>query len=1459
MSTDRKNLYSKLFGFAGIWVIFSACVSGMAGPVRENYQVYEPVITRHTVYDNGTPPKNFLYTHCASLEWFDGKFYAIWNANNRTWDEGEWGQELALATSTDFVNWTHPINFIGPGYAKNPVDDPNRKQWQPNLMNYKDQELWCMWLNGGTEDPLRIGGTYLSRLKKGETLWENKKLNRLVELYDEMPGVWSGQNPVMLDSGRVVAPMIYQGGTVLPPVWKPQKPKWVGVLYTDDGGETWNASNVVNIPHTVGGAWEPTVHDQADGTLRMFFRNITTFRTPGPTERLMTCIGTGSKIGEPVEFDPDGQYSFVETAHCRHGIIKLKSGRYCFIHHDLYSPSKAFSARRNGAIYFSRTGGDDFVASRAFIPTEEGICAYPQGIEHDGKLYMIYTFREKDDPVPKTGSGGIEGAVIDPVPSADHFYIWPRDKDYLLMSGDTRTNPDYTYTRPYTSTADNRNVVTFENRGTAGVEIDGVDIADGQALRVRFNVKITSTESQGNTVLCSFGDRLPIRIGIPQGFDGSLCAQSRNGWETIGSFALNQWHTLELVFGRNVFTAAINQQPVKAFQNPEWTPNSRLYLGDGYEVDSILSNQDSVYYIDVDSFETQVIEPNEVACINTQANGPVVRDANGHILVLDNPGTNWTDPATSQLINAADIYLAFEGPDQGAGSPAWQNSGSTAYGESTSRVGTGPAPVTSQSGIKGRCYDGTMLTPMSSVNGTYMYGEFGFDTPMEQALIDVWSFTVTGWIRIDPAAVYTQGRIFASSPIELNYIMQDQGLPTENARFAARIEDSVYTNSTPSSNYIARGKWLFFSVTYDGTKSNNQLSYYFADANIPVALDMQVDMPKGKLEYTGYGGNLWLANTTNVNGERPFVGLLDELRFWTRQDQSGQGALSLEEIERIRLYDLGQSSFSTGTWDGQKTVVQPASGSGPVELFQNRRSESYPVPCPDMLQGQALEVTFDAKVTTAQLFGHTVLCTLGSQQAPIRLVIPGDRPGRLYAYTEFGYEDVGEFTLGTWHEVKLTVSRNTLGVEVDSQTPRTFMTPLVEPGCSFYFGDGWEIDYILSNEESIFEIDYGSVETALINALDVSPVCADTAGPIVQDQTGNIYLLENSGSEPDLGLGASGIPYCVYYGTGGYPFNPQRHIIADAEVYLPFEGGDSGIRSNPWKNKGQAAYNESPIVVGTEQAQTVSTASGGLKGNAYDASFLTEYRTANTYRWGQYNREETYLEEGIKNASSMTITMWIKTDAYLADSHLLWTPAFSLRHYGNWGNSYLRMTIEDSGYQTSGNHYGSIGAWKFLAITYDGTRSTDNLCFYYGSPGTGVAFDRCMSVDKGILEEDYNTGAPLFLGNSNIAGNRPFVGLIDELRIWVNKTDDSGELNLTELEQVRQWDVAGCSLILAGDTNLDCYVNTFDLPNFSHDWLTAAVESDFDGDQSVDLNDAAGMAENWLECAHPHIPGCIGF
>ena len=569
-----------------------------AEPTRRSYTLYQPTISHSMVYAAGTGANPLLYNHCPAMEFFNGLFYVVWQGNPEN-AEGKSGQKLYLSTSSDFVSWSEKVAFTdSPTTSVDPLNaEDNTPQKQPVMLTVNNgAELWCAWV--------RHPGTYVSKLTdKPGAKWTHHKIFDYATVDGVQCFSYTAQNPVQASSGRVLLPL-----TLISKA-RPVK-RYAVFLYTDDGQE-WLSSNVVTLPFDAAGQWEPHISEQVDGLLRVFYRNMTS-KNPKPTERLLTCVGTGVELGTPVIIDPDPEYSRIETANCRHQIIRLSSGRWCMFHHDVYTEFRAYENRTNAAVYFSRTGRDDYVAGPGFSRRDD-INAYAQGIEHDGKIYVVYTLGTN------TGPRHIESAVLDPAPKANALYVWPRDKDRLeLKRGGPvgafsatwiRTNTDYFYTRPYLESIDGRNAVAFENGGTAGVEVYPVDFVEGQSLELRFAAKVLSVQPVGNLVLCSLGDLAPIRLAMPANRVGRLYAQSADGWQDAGPMPLNKWADIVVTFGVHRFSVQLAGEPAWTYRNPVADPKPRLYLGDGYEVDYYSSNTgDSKFYIDLDSLQTRILK-----------------------------------------------------------------------------------------------------------------------------------------------------------------------------------------------------------------------------------------------------------------------------------------------------------------------------------------------------------------------------------------------------------------------------------------------------------------------------------------------------------------------------------------------------------------------------------------------------------------------------------------------------------------------------------------------------------------------------------------------------------------------------------------------------------------------------------------------------------------------------------
>ncbi len=250
----------------------------------------------------------------------------------------------------------------------------------------------------------------------------------------------------------------------------------------------------------------------------------------------------------------------------------------------------------------------------------------------------------------------------------------------------------------------------------------------------------------------------------------------------------------------------------------------------------------------------------------------------------------------------ARIYLPFEGVDEGQFSEPWRNKGVTGYNEYPGRAGTNAIATITPEGLKGNAFDARHLTNLTE-QSAYMWGDFGDppagDTPMEQALIDIWSFTFTGWIHASPSL--TQGRIVSSIPLELNYIASG-----DDATLATRVGAGESFINSPDV-FASTNEWIFVAVTYDGAASVSNLNWYVGSTTQSVQWVGSADVGIGQLERTNHGGNLWLGNLPNhTSGTRPFVGRLDELRLWSSHTNTEPAVLTEAELEQVQQYDLGE-------------------------------------------------------------------------------------------------------------------------------------------------------------------------------------------------------------------------------------------------------------------------------------------------------------------------------------------------------------------------------------------------------------------------------------------------------------------------------------------------------------------------------------------------------------------------
>ncbi len=92
--------------------------------------------------------------------------------------------------------------------------------------------------------------------------------------------------------------------------------------------------------------------------------------------------------------------------------------------------------------------------------------------------------------------------------------------------------------------------------------------------------------------------------------------------------------------------------------------------------------------------------------------------------------------------------------------------------------------------------------------------------------------------------------------------------------------------------------------------------------------------------------------------------------------------------------------------------------------------------------------------------------------------------------------------------------------------------------------------------------------------------------------------------------------------------------------------------------------------------------------------------------------------------------------------------------------------------------YTEIGEYVYFAVSYDGTKTTDNVKFYKGTVGGGVQLVDTLTLNAGVVNQE---NIPLSIGVTQTSGLtlNPFNGLLDDIRI------DGSVVSVSELESRR--------------------------------------------------------------------------
>ena len=173
------------------------------------------------------------------------------------------------------------------------------------------------------------------------------------------------------------------------------------------------------------------------------------------------------------------------------------------------------------------------------------------------------------------------------------------------------------------------------------------------------------------------------------------------------------------------------------------------------------------------------------------------------------------------------------------------------------------------------------------------------DSPLKELEGSV-SFTITGWLK--PASM-KQGaggnRILFS--LQYNHSGIDLVHHSDGSMRLAVNEWPDGIRNDSSKGKVQVDKWVFFAVTYDATKQEDSVCWYFGDESTPAKLDLKTNYSNGPV--SDGTGNLVIGNfNKTLQGaglDRQFRGQIRQLQIYASR-LSRRGVLPLAKIQELQ-------------------------------------------------------------------------------------------------------------------------------------------------------------------------------------------------------------------------------------------------------------------------------------------------------------------------------------------------------------------------------------------------------------------------------------------------------------------------------------------------------------------------------------------------------------------------------
>jgi hypothetical protein len=590
-----------------------------ADPWRSGYVAYRPNVTRGFIVDANQPTALLRENHDATIQWFDGHFFAAFNGARNASEINRW-QLNQVASSADGIVWGAPTPLNEGGCHDDAVT--SCQQWQPSMAVIRRQQakkppaLWAFWcqFQGATTHSANFSQSawFMSALEPGGGAWTHRRFDAPTR--DTSGRDWilfPTQNPVQLASGRVLVPV-----SMMPDGPTHHKGGVSSVLYTDDGGATFQLSpgtpEASIVPAT--DSWEPAVWEEvhhpghhslggaasssvgrASSSSSSSSSSLSSSSSSSTVHMVIRAVSYGVRSDEVLQHAVSHnqgctwqplQVLPIETVPNRPGIGTWGTGgdtggasqhseRVLMLDSD-WSPTatlttSAESCRFNLAMFFARPGDGPRFTAGFGLTGEEDFVMYPQWTAVNGSLFVAYS----QGMVRRS----IKFARVTPLPDPARFFVFPRS-DYVGDSGLPTGN------------ADNQLHLCG---GSAGVDLDGTNRANGDSVRlqIQFRVHAASTrnENGGTVTVVTIGDAAtPLRLQVEQDFSLNV-AVGHSKFALLPSVEVGQWITVSVESGgafTNVSTTpvtdhgATEEHRMASVSVPHAPSNTWVYLGEGF-------------------------------------------------------------------------------------------------------------------------------------------------------------------------------------------------------------------------------------------------------------------------------------------------------------------------------------------------------------------------------------------------------------------------------------------------------------------------------------------------------------------------------------------------------------------------------------------------------------------------------------------------------------------------------------------------------------------------------------------------------------------------------------------------------------------------------------------------------------------------------------------------------------